>query len=84
MITLFKKTEVITVPYQDFVDFVDIIGPVNGVNIRPGKVRTIVVSDYPRKTMQVIDIVFWGFRRNVNVAKAKLLDLEYSRCNRFS
>lgn len=84
MDTLFKKAEVISVPYQELIEYIGIIGPVNGVNLRPGKVHQIVVRDCPRKAVQVIDIIFWGSRKNVNVAKAKLLEFEYNRCNRFS
>ena len=84
MKALFKKTEVITVPYQDFVTYVGIIGPVEGVNMRPGKVHSVLVSECPHKTVQCIDVIFWGSRKDVNIAKASLLEYEYNRCNRFA
>lgn len=81
---IFKKTDFITVPYMEFVEYVNVIGPVEGVNLRPGKIHNVLVSEAPRKTIQCIDIIFWGYRKDVNAAKAKLLEFEYSRCNRFS
>ena len=81
--TIAKKTEVITVPSQEFVEYVSIIGPVNGVNLRPGKIRSVVVRESPVRTVQVIDITFWGYKKDVNAAKAKLLEYEYNRCSRF-
>lgn len=81
--TIAKKTEVITVPYQEFVEYVSIIGPVKGVNLRPGKIRSVVVRESPVRTVQVIDITFWGCKKDVNAAKAKLLEYEYNRCSRF-
>ena len=80
---IFKKTDFITVPVMEFVDYVGVIGPVEGVCLRPGKVRNHIVCEAPRKTVQYIDIIFWGYRKNVNAAKAKLLEFEYNRCNRF-
>lgn len=84
MKTLFKKIEVITVPYMEFIDYIGVIGPIEGVNVRPGKVHTITTGEYPHKIVQCVDVVFWGSRKNVNVAKAKLLEYEYGRCNRFA
>lgn len=80
---IFKKTDFITVPVMEFVDYVGVIGPVDGVCLRPGKIRNHIVCEAPRKTVQYIDIIVWGYRKNVNAAKAKLLEFEYNRCNRF-